>query len=70
MEAKTEIKKEIVLRPCRCGDQRPIVAKIQPGRWVTACRCCPTRALGGTERDARKNWNKERVKDACTRKRN
>lgn len=54
-----ENKKEIVLRPCRCGDPHPVEAKIKPGRYIVACRSCPCHAIGSTEAEARKNWNAE-----------
>lgn len=54
MDAKMEN-----LKPCRCGAQHPIVAKIKPGLFVVACSSCPCRALGRDEEEARENWNAE-----------
>ena len=61
-----ETKKETVLMPCRCGDPHPIVAKVSPGRYIVACRSCPTHAIGETETKARENWNTEVAPDAGT----
>lgn len=65
-----EAKKEIILLRCRCGEPHPIVAKVAPGRWVTACRSCPTHAIGSTEAEARKNWNVEVASNGRARKGN
>jgi hypothetical protein len=54
-----EDKKETALLRCRCGDPRPVVAKIKPGRYIVACNSCPTHAIGSTEEEAKENWNVE-----------
>ena len=47
------------LQPCSCGDSHLIISKIKPGLYCVACGSCPRRALGSTEAEARKNWNRE-----------